>query len=480
MPGLTLLLGLLGDRMAGPVSPYHHQDDMPTFPKRPSVAGIHGLGWARALSLGVSCAALIGILLSGSLLFDAWYARWTWVRSEEYRQTERLLAMSVPDRADPILQERAALTEYEGEPTREVAAGADASARGTGRVVTPNSPALRSTDAPAERASAVPQSPDEGMPVPQAPAGPSLEVSGTEFRFLDVPAAGAHATLTVTLANRTDALTAPVVLSIPAGWFDGYDIIGAVPAVFDDRVEDDGYRSFDFPGVPPGTDTTLELHVTAANGDVAAPAVRLALRDGGSLGELHPTTVAPRPPPGPVRALHVPRLGINTGVVDTGWEPPSFVAGQISTTAALGEGNSVIVGHRRGHAGDVFARLVSARLGDIIVAASREGEHRYVVSEIRTLTGDDITPIGPAETPRLTLMTCVGGWNMLTGDYSHRLWVVAEPPELARLTLAATIARASQAGATPASPSDALKARTDAVSARAALAVMDAELRRKR
>jgi hypothetical protein len=76
-------------------------------------------------------------------------------------------------------------------------------------------------------------------------------------------------------------------------------------------------------------------------------------------------------------------------------------------------------------------------------------------------------------------MTCVGAWNPLTADYSHRLWVIAEPPELARSTLAATVARANETAAASADRSEALRARTEAALARAALAVMDARTRRQ-
>jgi LPXTG-site transpeptidase (sortase) family protein len=164
-------------------------------------------------------------------------------------------------------------------------------------------------------------------------------------------------------------------------------------------------------------------------------------------------------------------------VVDTAWEPPPFVAGQIGTTAALGEGNAVLVGHRGGLAGDVFKRLAGARRGDEIVAASHGVERRYTVSEIRILPNHDSTPLGPTETPRLTLMTCIGGWNPLTGDYSHRLWVIAEPPDLARETLASTVARASQTASGSTDPAEAARVRTDAALARAALAVMAARPR---
>ena len=69
------------------------------------------------------------------------------------------------------------------------------------------------------------------------------------------------------------------------------------------------------------------------------------------------------------------------------------------------------------------------RLGDEVVASSGGVSHRYIVSQVRVLRGDDSAPMAPTETPRLTLMTCTGIWCPLTGDYSHRVWVIAEPPE---------------------------------------------------
>jgi LPXTG-site transpeptidase (sortase) family protein len=271
-----------------------------------------------------------------------------------------------------------------------------------------------------------------------------------------------------------------VLVGISADWFEQYEIIGAVPPVLDDQARDDGYRYFTFPGADRGVEVTLELHVTAIGEDVRVPTVHLSVMDGGSLGELRPDVVTQGLPLGPVRAMSIPRLGIRTGVIDTAWEPPPFVAGQISRTAGLGGGNAVLVGHRGGRAGDVFARLVGARLGDEVVAAAHGMEQRYTVSEIRILPGSDSTPIGPTGTPRLTLMTCIGAWNPLTGEYSHRLWVVAEPPDLARATLAATVERASRRAATAADPSEVSRARADAAVARAALSAMQAAARRDR
>src|SRR5207237_239287 len=58
------------------------------------------------------------------------------------------------------------------------------------------------------------------------------------------------------------------------------------------------------------------------------------------------------------------------------------------------------------------------------------------VSEIIVLPGPQSLPIEPSDEPRLTLMTCSGVWDPVRRDYSHRLWVIAEPPELASATLA--------------------------------------------
>ena len=307
----------------------------------------------------------------------------------------------------------------------------------------------------------------------------TFEIVAAELRFLERPEPGAHAVLAVTVKNGSGAESPPVELSVAADWFDQAEIVGASPAVLDDRVEDDGRRHFDFPGLDPGAVATLELHVVMASDDVRPPTIHLALQGGESLGEREPELAGVPPRAGPARALSVPRLGIRTGVVDTAWEPPPFVAGQIRSTAALGEGNAVLVGHRQGHAGDVFARLVGARLGDEVVATASGVQRSYVVSMIRTLPGDDVTPIAATETDRLTLMTCTGAWNPITGEYSHRLWVIAEPTDLARATLTAAIARAGEVAATSASPVEAAQARTDAALARVALGIIDARRARR-
>ena len=424
-------------------------------------------GRTQVCSLILACAGLVGVVASGSLLFDAWYARWTWAQSDEHLRIERQFEVDSPPLAAPARDGRWSPVGERVDRAQEVAPRWD-----------PAGPRPRLASDLSRQTMVTPVPVDARTVQTRRPNLPRLEVQGAELRFLGPPEPGSNAALVVTVANSTDTPSLPVVLNVPDAWFDRFSVLGAIPPVLDDRKINGGYRQFEFPGVASGEIATRELHVTVVGGDVGAPRIRLGLRDGASLGEMIPESVGPPPRSGPVRALSMPRLNLRTGVVDTTWEPPSFVAGQISTTAPLGEGNAVLIGHRRGHAGDVFYRLLGARLGDEVIAAAHGINQRYIVSEIRTMPGNDSTPIEPTETPRLTLMTCTGAWNPLTGDYSHRLWVIAEPPELARATLTATSARATEAAAKATSSSEAAKARAEASYARAALILMDTAHRR--
>ena len=70
-----------------------------------------------------------------------------------------------------------------------------------------------------------------------------------------------------------------------------------------------------------------ELHVTATDDDLFTPELRVQLPGGAAIGETRATLVAPKPRPGPPRAVTIPRLGIQAGVIVTAWEPPPFVVG---------------------------------------------------------------------------------------------------------------------------------------------------------
>jgi LPXTG-site transpeptidase (sortase) family protein len=217
--------------------------------------------------------------------------------------------------------------------------------------------------------------------------------------------------------------------------------------VLDDRELDERWRAFDFPSLAPGEERVLSLVVSELDEDISAPPIQLLRLAQGSderpdsLAEVQPTVSAPKPDPGPARAVEIPKLGLRAPVVPTAWEPPSFVVGQLRGTANVSEGNTVLIGHLQGLAGNVFAHLDRLALRDEVVAVSRGVEYRFVVSEMVVLANNDVGPLVQADRPRLTLMTCTGTWNPLTHDYSHRLWVIAEPPEEAEATIKANAER---------------------------------------
>jgi LPXTG-site transpeptidase (sortase) family protein len=197
----------------------------------------------------------------------------------------------------------------------------------------------------------------------------------------------------------------------------------------------------------PGETGSLTLVVSALGDAIDAPSGQVLVGSTPS-GLIEPRTVAPRPRPGPASAVTIASLGLRASVVSTPWDPPPFVVGQLQGSANLSQGNSVLLGHLGGRAGDVFAHLDNVHLGDEVVAISRGLDYHFVVSQTEVLPATDQQPLQPTGTPRLTLMTCTGTWNPITQDYSHRLWVIAEPPDLARETITANAARAAQATAT--------------------------------
>ncbi|MCA1648140.1 MAG: sortase, partial [Chloroflexi bacterium] len=192
-----------------------------------------------------------------------------------------------------------------------------------------------------------------------------------------------------------------------------------------------------------------ELHVTALGEGTLSPSISVLLDNGDLIGAIDkPSTMAPEPRPGPVMAIDIPRLKLKSGVLQTLWEAPPFTVAQIKGTANITQGNTVLVGHLTGAAGNVFAHLDQLKPGDEITATSRGLPYSFVVSRTFESTNQDSTPLQPADDGRLTLMTCAGIWNPFTHDYSQRLWVIAEPPEQAAQTIATAAATATVAAKT--------------------------------
>jgi hypothetical protein len=274
-------------------------------------------------------------------------------------------------------------------------------------------------------------------------AAEDLSLDATDFRFLDPPEPDAHARVAITVTNHAAATSGHVLLGVPANWFEDYRIIGTAPAVSDDRTDDDGLRSFSFPPLTAGSTATFELHVTAIGERTQAPAVKVLLEGGDLIAEAKPATLAPPPRPGPVMSIDIPALKLHSGVVQIPWEPPPFAVGQLDGSANVTLGNTILVGHLTGAAGNIFAHLDQLKPGDEITATSRGLPYAFVVSRTYQGANTDASPLLPADDARLTLMTCAGVWNPFTHDYSERLWIIAEPPDQAAVTIAAAAATAT-------------------------------------
>ena len=288
------------------------------------------------------------------------------------------------------------------------------------------------------------------VPTPGATASADqLSLDSVDFRFLDPPQPGAHARVAITVANHANVTSSRILLGIDASWFDGYSVIGTAPAISEDRTDDNGLRTFSFPPVAAQESVTYELHVSSTREGTTPPSVSVLAVSGDSIGEVDkPETFAPPARPGPVMAIDIPRLKLHTGVLQVAWEPPPFTVGQIKDTANITQGNTVLVGHLTGLAGNVFAHLDQLQPGDEVTATSRGLPYKFVVSRTFVGANTDSTPIDPEDDARLTLMTCTGVWNPFTHDYSQRLWVIAEPPDQAAVTIANAQATATVVSAT--------------------------------
>jgi LPXTG-site transpeptidase (sortase) family protein len=371
--------------------------DIVLLPRRGSGRGLHlnRVEWLQLVAaLGFTIGGLVFIAMAAGWSLGAREAESAWVASPEGQEAARVVAeptpIWVPAGAAPLLAE---------------------STPATGQPSAPLLPAI-------------------------VPGPPSVvQLLSSSFVFLDPPEPGARARVAVGIRVIAGATPASVTLGIPLQWFDGYRVATTEPSASVENLPDPGFRRLTFSNIAPG-EGALELDVVAKAERVDPPDMRVTLEpDGDLVGEAHPRTIAPRPRPGPVSALRIPRLNLKVAVVPTAWEPPAFVAGQIRDSAKITLGNTVLVGHLGGAAGDVFKNLDDVQLGDTVVAVSRGLEYTFVVSQKEVRPGDDSGPTLPTSTPRMTLMTCTGTWDPVTRQYSDRLWVTAEPWDLAAKTI---------------------------------------------
>lgn len=137
-------------------------------------------------------------------------------------------------------------------------------------------------------------------------------------------------------------------------------------------------------------------------------------------------------------SLFIPSAGILAPVIQvylngTSWDVSELgtYVGHLQGTNWLddGIGNIVLSAHvelRDGRAG-AFATLDEIQLQDRIVLRQGSEERIYKVVDIRNVEPDDLSPLYPTTTDRLTLITCdMDTYDFLTNTYRERVVVVAE------------------------------------------------------
>src|SRR5262249_8261792 len=111
-----------------------------------------------------------------------------------------------------------------------------------------------------------------------------------------------------------------------------------------------------------------------------------------------------RPAPPPLAVLRIPRLHLEVPVLEgTDEWTLDRAAGHVEGTVLPGEtGNVAIAGHRDGF----FRVLKDIRVGDELGLALPGEVRRYRVERLSITDPEDVGPLDPAPTSRLTLITC--------------------------------------------------------------------------
>ena len=184
------------------------------------------------------------------------------------------------------------------------------------------------------------------------------------------------------------------------------------------------------PAVPtPAPQPTAAAPIVAADAIPEGPA-------GATYAEMHVMPVPTGKPPIaaalPARRLVIPTIGLDTKVIQLGtkldkygqiaWETAPFAVGQHKGLAGPGQnGNMVLSGHISSPSeGAVFHHLPDLKVGEGVIVATDERQYLYRVTDIKTVTPDDVSVLDQTPDPTATLLTCVPD-----GIYSHRLVVTA-------------------------------------------------------
>jgi LPXTG-site transpeptidase (sortase) family protein len=159
--------------------------------------------------------------------------------------------------------------------------------------------------------------------------------------------------------------------------------------------------------LPPVASTDAEMHVVPVPTGKAAMAASL-----------------------PAKRLIIPTIGLDSRVIQLGtkldrrghiaWETAPFAVGQHRGLAGPGQnGNMVLSGHISSpNEGSVFHNLPDVKMGEGVIVSTEERQYLYRVTNIATVTPDEVSVLDQTPDPTATLITCVPD-----GIYSHRLVV---------------------------------------------------------
>lgn len=159
----------------------------------------------------------------------------------------------------------------------------------------------------------------------------------------------------------------------------------------------------------------------------------------------HPSATPSLPPPLPIRLI-IPKIKVNTAIIEVGWKTitrqgraesewtiPGYVVGHHKLSACPGEGSNIVLTGHNNTLGEVFKRLPELVAGDEIFLYTPENEFVYVVEEIRKVRAVGATAkeqaemarlIGPTAGETLTLVSC---WPYVT--FTHRIFIIAKPKQ---------------------------------------------------
>jgi LPXTG-site transpeptidase (sortase) family protein len=189
----------------------------------------------------------------------------------------------------------------------------------------------------------------------------------------------------------------------------------------------------DTPAAVPTTAPTLMPQPTLE--PIVAPDALPTPGVGSTYNEMHVVPVPTKPPVAaalPARRLIIPTIGLDSKVIQLGtkldkygqiaWETAPFAIGQHKGLAGPGQnGNMVLSGHISSpNEGAVFHHLPDLKVGEGVIVATDERQYLYRVTDIKTVTPDQVSVLDQTPDPTATLITCVPD-----GIYSHRLVVTA-------------------------------------------------------